>query len=218
VSSLRRLAVRQPAGLPAGGGDVTIPERPAKLTTIMASEADKIKFLREHLAYERQMLGYSFREIHSEIDQLRWNALFESFSVHARNLYDFLRSDGGARSLHADDYVRAHKAPELRVFNKLDVYVFHTAKQRLANKKFDLADAAEAGTWLDVQWARWVAALPQEFSGFASAAPVCKVSDAVAAALSPKSQITTTTSTGAVTISGFSVTPPPYILIPRGKK
>ena len=40
------------------------------------SKTEKIEYLREHLAYEREMLGFTFNKIFQEQSQLNWNSYF----------------------------------------------------------------------------------------------------------------------------------------------
>jgi hypothetical protein len=139
----------------------------------MASKQELTEYLTDHLAYERDMLAFTFSEIQKPHPQEHWNALIESFGVHARNLYDFLRSDSGSRNVHANDYVANHKVSALLSFNALDTYFFHTAKQRLKNEKFGREQAAAAAQWIDREWERWATALPEAFSGLTSPARRC---------------------------------------------
>ena len=69
-----------------------------------------------------------------------------SFCIHARNLYDFLRHEGGkSTNIRADSYVPGHAKPNANVdFNKLDTFLFHMSKGRIDKKKVDLVSA---GPW-----------------------------------------------------------------------
>lgn len=139
----------------------------------MATQHELIQYLGEHLAYERLMLGFTFRRIHEPAEQLAWNAMFESFGVHVRNLYGFLKSNTGSRNIHANDYVERFTIIESLDQQKLDIYFFHTAKQRLRNAKFDLSQAESAAAWIDKWWKNWVFELPAPFSVHADPTPVC---------------------------------------------
>jgi hypothetical protein len=104
-------------------------------------EASLRAYLSDHLQYERWMLGEAFRELHTTPTGPRWNMVFESFCVHARNLYDFLRHEGKrANTYRADDYAldRTKLVAEL-AFNELDKFLFHMSADRLERAKLDLA-------------------------------------------------------------------------------
>jgi len=47
-------------------------------------------YLQEHLPYELKMLRYTYGQLLQKQHCLSWNAHFESFAVHARNLVNFL--------------------------------------------------------------------------------------------------------------------------------
>jgi len=60
----------------------------------MATDQEKLSYLDEHISYQVIMLNYTFMRIttfkpSTQEEELDWNALLESFGVHARNLIDF---------------------------------------------------------------------------------------------------------------------------------
>ena len=57
----------------------------------MPTPKTKAKYLKEHLTYEVLMLRYTYQRLHVTRN-LQWNAMYESFVIHARNLHDFLTS------------------------------------------------------------------------------------------------------------------------------
>ena len=83
--------------------------------TKQKSDEKLIKYLQEHLKYERKMIGYTYQELFSKNHEtllskgLRWCAMFESFGVHARNLYEFFMHRGDFGAHH---YISGHKKPK----------------------------------------------------------------------------------------------------------
>ena len=75
--------------------------------------SDQRKYLDEHLTYELLMLRYCYREMPKTAHPLHWNALFEAFVVHARNWYDFLRSEDDTRNFKASDFNAAYQPKRL---------------------------------------------------------------------------------------------------------
>ncbi len=139
-------------------------------------DAEKLAFLRDHLAYERQMLGYAYAQMHAMGAGLAWNVHYESFAVHARNLYDFLRNDTRSGNYNAYHFVPDWKPPTYDLlFNGLDPFVFHLGMKRSGLVKLNLAGLGLLGTWLDGHWADWVNRLPEPFAGAISPAPACPV-------------------------------------------
>jgi hypothetical protein len=121
--------------------------------------ADLAEYLRDHVLYEKVMLDFTFQEIQKPHEQLMWNAIFESFGVHARNLYDFHRSDGGGNNRRANQYVSGHKSASLNDFNLLDKFFFHMTKHRATDAKVKLENALKIHQWIETEWSRWVNAL-----------------------------------------------------------
>ena len=70
------------------------------------------KFLGEHLPYEFMMLRYCLLRIHNA-EQLDYNAFYEAFAVHVRNVLRFLRdkADGGFRRRRFNPQSAVGKAP-----------------------------------------------------------------------------------------------------------
>jgi hypothetical protein len=71
----------------------------------MSSNEEKKEYLSEHLFYELLMLRYTAMQLKEVREQLAWNSFFESFGVHARNLYDFARNERDSRNFKASDFV-----------------------------------------------------------------------------------------------------------------
>jgi hypothetical protein len=89
------------------------------------NEAEMLRYLEEHVAYERTMLGYTYARLHDTAPGVGWNVVYESFGIHARNLYDFFRNEGKTQTpFRADDYVDSWPKPNaLLSFNELDVFL-----------------------------------------------------------------------------------------------
>jgi hypothetical protein len=148
-------------------------EKPKK-PTASEREALKLAYLEEHLKYEHDMLGYTFRRVHELTSGPEWNAAFESFCVHARNLENFFRHSD---EIDASEFDPGHKKPDhLRVFERLNAFLFHQSRRRGWQPKLNLADVQQMGAWLDREWARFVSGLSAPYAGRLDPAPVCSTS------------------------------------------
>lgn len=137
--------------------------------------SDLKAYLEEHLAYERRMLTFTF-EMLFQTDGPRWCAVFESFGIHARNLYDFLRHEGKATTtIRAVDYVPNRKKSEAlaTIDAKMNSSLFHLSTSRLENKPVTVADAVVIGSWIDREWQAWAAQLPESFRALVDTEPAC---------------------------------------------
>src|SRR5690348_6320725 len=98
----------------------------------MADGQQKRDYLDEHIPYMLKMLRYTDGQMLQEQHYLSWNAHFESFAVHARNLVNFLANkDTG--NFKAHEFVPDFKARTSDIgglMSKLDQQVFHLAKAR----------------------------------------------------------------------------------------
>jgi hypothetical protein len=95
----------------------------------------KIEHLGDHLPYEVLMLRHSYQRTLEDRYALDWNAFYEAFAVHARNLFDFLMNKGGSSNFNARDFSASFAAREDAAVQRLinqDLYwqVFHFGKQR----------------------------------------------------------------------------------------
>ncbi len=126
------------------------------------------EYLNDHLPYEQMMLKYTFERVSSgELRQLEWNAHFESFSVHARNLYQFLTN--GDADIKAHHYVpagfRSSKTSEtIRTFEQLNRQVHHLSAKRTGDSaaKVQLDHARSAYDWLTENLEQFLNALSTE--------------------------------------------------------
>jgi len=96
-------------------------------------EAEMLRYLREHVTYERTMLGFTY----DTVPGVAWSVVYESFDIHARNLYDFFRNEGKTQTtFRAADYVDSWPKPKpLLSFNELDVFLFHMSTGRAEREK-----------------------------------------------------------------------------------
>jgi hypothetical protein len=137
------------------------------------SSEDLVTYLSEHLKYERDMLRFTY-DMLFKTDGYRWCAMFESFGVHARNLYDFLRHEGKSNTVRADNYVPGRSKPAAsNVDGKMNGSFFHLSTSRLENKPVSLADAIAIGGWIDREWAVWASQLGEPFKAFVDTSPAC---------------------------------------------
>jgi hypothetical protein len=128
----------------------------------MATEAEKIAFLEEHVGYELAMLNYTFMHLATlqpatPEEQLHFNAFLESLAVHAHNLVRFLserphRDDTDDRN--AVDYVTDFEAPDQiglqQPLFRLQKNILNVTALRTSDPhdKFSADDARELYTWI----------------------------------------------------------------------
>ena len=101
--------------------------------------------------------------------RLTWNALYESFAVHARNLFVFLESGDDNRNVRASDYIPNFVVNPLdavdSVRKSLDPHVLHLGKVRKeADRKPHIDRLKKLFVWLDENLIRFGNELPQNFS------------------------------------------------------
>ena len=78
----------------------------------MSSMNQKIEHLGDHLPYEMLMLRHSYQRTLENRYALDWNAFYEAFAVHARNLFHFLINKGGPNNFNARDFSKEAKAED----------------------------------------------------------------------------------------------------------
>ncbi|MCC5655335.1 hypothetical protein LC609_37490 [Nostoc sp. XA013] len=123
----------------------------------MATKQGKQVWVEKHLSYEIDMLRHTITAMHETGDQLQYNVQYESFSVHARNLYQFLTDHKDQRTLYAEDFLDDYKKPDTNAvkgfMNTLNEQVLHPHKNRKINAadKIQIDDAYEAYKWLETQ-------------------------------------------------------------------
>lgn len=126
----------------------------------------KTDYLQEHLPYMLKMLRYTYGQMLQAQHYLSWNAHFESFSIHARNLTRFL-SNNDKGNAKAAEFVKDYKARIGDVsgpMSRLQNQVFHLAKQRPKDvvAKFDTEDAKAVSGWIEDNFKDFLSKLPRE--------------------------------------------------------
>jgi hypothetical protein len=167
------------------------------------SSGDLEAYLREHLKYERDMLRHTYSRL-TEMKGLDWCAMFESFGVHARNLYDFLRNEGSASStFRAVDYIAGYKGtPHSEVDGRMNESFFHMSAKRLQGDAVNTADAETIGGWIDREWAVWAGQLGEPYRTLVDVTPACPPRTIRLASGSPgaSSEVSFTSSSTSATI------------------
>jgi hypothetical protein len=136
----------------------------------MGTKTDNAAWLHEHLSYELQMLQFTFEKIATMSSSPEWNAFFESFAVHARNLYHFLTNESGQGNFNASDFIPGFACKKTsktkQLYPKQLSQIFHLGKARPNNapQKITLEDCAQLNTWLDAQFTLFVDRLEPPYS------------------------------------------------------
>ena len=135
----------------------------------MASAQERCDFLREHIKYEWLMLRFTHEKIGVVQDQMVWNAMYELFVVHARNLFDFLTNDAHSENMQGSDYNPDFQAKDPEavrgVKNGLNPHVLHLGKVRKeADRKPHIDRLSKLFAWLDQNLIRFGKELPAPFS------------------------------------------------------
>jgi hypothetical protein len=134
--------------------------------TMTASQRD---YLQEHIPYMLKMLRYTHGQMRQDQHYLSWNAHFESFAIHARNLTSFL-TNGDKGNVKASDFVeeyREHIGDQSGRMQRLRAQVFHLAKERpkVVIGKFNSDDANEIFEWIEKNFACFLSELNSEQRG-----------------------------------------------------
>lgn len=130
-------------------------------------------FLGEHLPYELMMLRFTWQALNKEGGQpaLHSYALFESFSVHARSLCEFLTNDDDQRLVSASDYNPEFEAKRTDLArgkrDRMNQQIMHIGTQRANDRpaKLDLEDIEELKDWIEKEFDRFIKELPANFAG-----------------------------------------------------
>ncbi len=116
---------------------------------------DPENWLSEHLVYERWMLDYTYSRLGTDAATPLWFAMFESFAVHARNLYDFVR--GGDGNVQASAFIGPTYAKPEGVMGEtvrqFSPHVLHMgdARATTSDAKANSEDASAIYAWLRKQ-------------------------------------------------------------------
>jgi hypothetical protein len=119
----------------------------------MASDKQKNDYLAEHLPYEMKMLRYTSKRMLERQYYLSWNAYYESFAVHARNLVQFLSNDDKG-NFKAREFIPTFSAKKVKLgsaMQDLTNQVFHLAKDRPSTPvdKFNTEHAKRVCEWIE---------------------------------------------------------------------
>jgi hypothetical protein len=128
-------------------------------------DQERRNYLDEHLPYMLKMLRYTYGQMLQQQHYLSWNAHFESFAVHARNLVKFL-TNGDTGNFQATQFVRGGyraRHDEIKgAMQKLEAQVFHLAKKRPreAIGKFSTEpDAENVRAWIEQNFSEFLSKL-----------------------------------------------------------
>lgn len=136
------------------------------------------EYLSEHLPYELMMLRHAMWKLNEHQEQLEWNVLYESFVVHARNLYKFLTN---GEDVQACKFVPGFgsKADGFSYLQKLDAQVLHLSpnRPRLAQAKMQIGDVKACYEWIEEKFAKFVAGLTEEKSKLWSVPAIDRVTN-----------------------------------------
>ena len=119
----------------------------------MLNPNEKKEMLEDHLPYELMMLKFTFAKMSEAREQLDYNAYYEAFVVHARNLYWFLTNDDKSNA-HACEFVLGFKASKtnatISTFQDLHRQVLHIGKGRKTNReqKVQYDEAKDVFDWI----------------------------------------------------------------------
>jgi hypothetical protein len=121
-------------------------------------------YLDEHLPYMLKMLRYTHGQMLQQQHYLSWNAHFESFAVHARNLVNFL-TNNDKKNFEAKDFVPSYRKARIGdlqgAMTKLREQVFHLAKRRPSTPvgKFDTENAKDVYEWIESNFVKFLGEL-----------------------------------------------------------
>jgi hypothetical protein len=113
-----------------------------------------------------KMLRYTYGQMLQKQHYLSWNAHFESFAVHARNLVNFL-TDNDTGNFKASEFAQAYKAKIgdcQGAMTKLLSQVFHLGKKRPRDVvgKFNTQHAKQVRDWIEKNFADFLNKLSGE--------------------------------------------------------
>ena len=99
--------------------------------------------------------------------QLDYNSHYESWAIHARNLYKFLNSDDDKQTNYrAQDYVagfsRNKSNDTKRILQKLDPEIFHmgTKRPKTVHDQVNLGDVSVFSEWVEDAFEEFLKGLP----------------------------------------------------------
>ena len=101
------------------------------------TKSQLLDYFNEHVYYEMLMLRCAKQSLECGCTQLGWNVMFAAFNVSARNLYDFLRNNGGRNNARLVDF-RAYRTSQEKpepdeipgILSLMNKQCFHMGKDR----------------------------------------------------------------------------------------
>jgi hypothetical protein len=135
----------------------------------MSSQEERIAYLREHLSYEVLVLRFTLMLLGTSEDALLWNAMYESFSVHARNLFDFLRNEKDPRNFKASDFIEKFSVKDRNkihgLMQTMQKQVLHLGKRRTAviEEKINFDDVTKIAEWIETAFKQFIDELPSPY-------------------------------------------------------
>jgi hypothetical protein len=140
------------------------------------SDADLAEYL-TNIRYELDMMRANLLRARSfsangSAFQLDYNSHYESWAIHARNLYKFLNSDDDRNTNYqAQDYVPGFSCKKsndtVRILQKLGPEIFHmgTRRPKNVNDQVNLGDVNVFSEWVEEAFARFLTELPAVYRG-----------------------------------------------------
>jgi hypothetical protein len=158
--------------------DVTLAghEPPEKLLSSdregeMMTREELIEYFNEHILYELLMVRYAQKQLKTET-QIIWNAMFATFNVSARNLYEFLNNKGSNNEVKVCDYQKFYgkfgRTPISDItgtLQKLNERCFHMGKKgpTAPDKKVNSQKIQTMLDWIEENMNRLVTNFDEEF-------------------------------------------------------
>lgn len=118
-------------------------------------------YYNEHVLYEILMLRYAHSRLKTN-DQMIWNAMFATFNVSARNIYNFLTNNEskniGIKDFHhlCRSYTKPNLAKVSGKLQKINNQCFHMAKDRKNSNvgKIYSSDLDDISDWIEAELSR----------------------------------------------------------------
>jgi hypothetical protein len=136
------------------------------------SQTDLIDYL-TNVRYELDMMRINLHRARAFSkgglkNQLDYNSHYESWAIHARNLYKFLNSDDRRPSYRAQDY-KEHFSPTKtndtkRILQKLEPEVFHMGdRPTVTQDQVNLADVSIFSEWVEEVFVEFIKEIPKVY-------------------------------------------------------
>ena len=142
----------------------------------MATKREQ-EFLAEHLRYEIGMLRYAHALINISPSGPDWNAYFECFATHARNLVQFLSDKRALNSFKGSDFASGYRQPKKDrikgILQDMVEQVFHPTKNRKvrAAEKVNLGRCNVLATWVENALAEFNVKVDEKFLPYWNGVP-----------------------------------------------